>query len=62
MTKKSNSALIIWAVVALIVGIFLGLLITNLTTTGDAKSATEVAPRITLNHNANLILTQKMYN
>jgi hypothetical protein len=62
MAKENKKSLIIWAAVALVIGVILGLVITNLSTTGNAKSATEVAPRITLNHNANLILTQKMYN
>ena len=58
---KNKKKLIIWAVVALVIGVILGLFITTAVSTGKAKSAIEVAPRITLNHNANLILNQKMY-
>lgn len=39
MTKENNSKLIIWAAVALVIGVILGILITNITTTGKAKSA-----------------------
>lgn len=62
MAKKNNSSLILWTLVSLIIGILLGLLITSLATTGQAKSAIDVAPRTSLNHNANLVLNQKMYD
>lgn len=39
MAKENKKSLIIWAAVALVVGVILGLLITNITTTGQAKSA-----------------------
>ena len=39
MAKENKKSLIIWATVALVVGVILGLLITNITTTGQAKSA-----------------------
>ncbi len=35
--KTNNSKLIIWALVALVIGVVIGLVITNLTTTGQAK-------------------------
>jgi hypothetical protein len=35
--KKDDKKIIVWAIVALVVGVFLGLLITNLATTGEAK-------------------------
>lgn len=36
--KKENSKIILWAVIALIVGVVIGLLITNVTTKGQANS------------------------
>ena len=39
MAKEDKSKLIIWAVVALVIGVILGLVITNMTATGKAKSA-----------------------
>lgn len=44
MAKENKSKLIIWATVALVIGVILGLLITNITTTGKAKSALASAP------------------
>ena len=38
MAKENKSKLIIWAAVALVIGVIIGLLITNITTTGEAKS------------------------
>ncbi len=35
--KKDDKKIIVWAIVALVVGVLLGLLITNLATTGEAK-------------------------
>lgn len=37
--KKDKKSLIIWATVALVIGVVIGLIITNLTTTGQAKLA-----------------------
>ncbi|MFA5746070.1 MAG: hypothetical protein WCX82_01920 [archaeon] len=37
MAKENNTKLIIWAVVALVIGVVIGLLITNIVTTGNAK-------------------------
>ncbi len=39
MAKENKSKLIIWALVALVLGVILGLIITNITATGQAKSA-----------------------
>jgi uncharacterized protein YuzE len=36
--KKENSKIILWSVIALIVGVVIGLLITNVTTKGQANS------------------------
>jgi uncharacterized protein YuzE len=36
--KKENSKIILWVVIALIVGVVIGLLITNVTTKGQANS------------------------
>lgn len=35
--EKDDKKIIVWAIVALVVGVLLGLLITNLATTGEAK-------------------------
>ena len=43
MAKKENKKLIIWAVVALVIGVILGLFITTAVTTGKAKSAVSEA-------------------
>ena len=37
MAKENKKSLIIWALVALVIGVILGLVITNITTTGNAK-------------------------
>jgi len=39
MKKENKKPLILWALVALVLGVILGLVITNLSTTGQAKSA-----------------------
>lgn len=39
MKKENKKPLILWALVALVLGVILGLVITNLSTTGKAKSA-----------------------
>lgn len=39
MKKENKKPLILWALVALVLGVILGLVITNITTTGKAKSA-----------------------
>lgn len=52
MAKENKKSLIIWAVVALVIGVILGLLITNITTTGQAKSALQEAPRVNVSTNS----------
>jgi len=44
MAKENKNKLIIWASVALVIGIIIGLLIPNLTTMGQAKSALGLDP------------------
>lgn len=60
MAKENKSKLIIWALVALVIGVILGLVITNITTTGQAKSAIEVAPRTSIGTGYNFVLYQNM--
>lgn len=43
MAKENKKSLIIWAAVALVIGVIIGLLITNITTTGKAKAALQEA-------------------
>ena len=44
--KTDNKKLIIWALIALVVGVVIGLLLTNLTTTGNAKGISSNAQDI----------------
>ncbi|MFA5745949.1 MAG: hypothetical protein WCX82_01420 [archaeon] len=60
MAKENKKSLIIWALVALVIGVILGLVITNLSTTGQAKSITEVAPRTLIGTGYNFVLYQNM--
>ena len=39
MAKENKKSLIIWALVALVIGVVIGLLITNITATGQAERA-----------------------
>ncbi len=47
MAKENKKSLIIWALVALVIGVILGLVLTNLTTTGQAKASLQEAQYIT---------------
>jgi hypothetical protein len=60
--KTNNSKLIIWALVALVIGVILGLVITNITTTGQAKSVSnfQVAPRTSMGAAYNYVLYQTL--
>jgi len=65
MAKENKSKLIIWALVALVIGVILGLLITNITTTGKAKSAlqeAQVQKQVGLGNGYNLYLYQATPN